>query len=1014
MSVDPHSPKPANDRLQALARVSALLRQELPTREILQCVITALPDIVPADAYAAWRYEQRAQQWRIVASSGLSPHYVEHVVPERHDRAPLTEPIVVEDVFAPGIAAERRSFYESEGVRAMFVVPLHIRGDSTGALTCYFRSPRTISREEQQVARILGEIVSAALSVRKFDRFAVAARVTSAELELGSIVQAVTDAATEMTNAHFGAFFYNVVGSAGESYMLYTISGVPREEFSRFPMPRNTAIFGRTFSGTGTFRSANIRKDPSYGHSAPYYGMPEGHLPVVSYLAVPVISRSGDVIGGLFFGHPEENVFSENEEQIVEALAAQAAVAIDNARLYDALQRERERLARSESRYRAIVTAAPTQQAIWVANAEGEIGEDVPALREITGQSYEELRGWGWADAIHPDDRARVDEAWRQSILGRMPMLQRYRMRTRDGAYRWFETTGVPVLGDDGSLIEWVGSTNDVHAEKTAQDSLRFLAEASDLLASSLDYETTLATVARLAVPEIADWCTVDVAVDDGTHRRLAVAHVDPSKVEMAHALRRRFPPDPRNDAVTRVIATGRSEWARHIPPEVLDERISDPEQREIMRELGLMSYIIVPLRTHDRILGTLSFILSDSRRRYSEADLAFAEELGRRAAVSIENARLYGAAQAGNQAKDEFLATLSHELRTPMTAVLGWARMLKLGLNAEESVEAVDAIERSATVQMQLIEDILDMSRIMSGKLRIQTSPVDLCAVTESALGTVRPAATAKDIEVFTSFPREVPPVLGDESRLQQIVWNLLTNAIKFTGRGGMVIVRVSSSADNVALTVRDNGAGISPRFLPHVFERFRQEDSSTTRAHGGIGLGLAIVRHLVELHGGSIRAESEGEGRGATFTVELPAMPGRTIVRSAAHAQEEWPPLDGVSILVIDDEAMTRDVVAAILRRCNATVATAESPRDAHDQLDRLRPDVILCDIAMPDHDGYDFVRELRTRDPELARIPVLALTAFGRPEDRERALSNGFDGYLNKPIDPVTLATAVRDAV
>ncbi|HEX7829223.1 MAG TPA: GAF domain-containing protein [Thermoanaerobaculia bacterium] len=835
-----------------------------------------------------------------------------------------------------------------------------------------------------------------------FEQFAEAARLVSAELDLEHVVQTVTDAATKMTHAQFGAFFYNVVDNAGESYTLYTISGVPREAFSKFPMPRNTAVFAPTFDGTATVRSNDIRADPRYGHNAPYHGMPKGHLPVVSYLAVPVISRSGQVLGGLFFGHSDVGVFSENEERIVEALAAQAAVAIDNARLYEALQRER-------ARYKTLVFAAPTRQALWVARPGGEIFDDLPGWREITGQTQEEVQHGGWMNAIHPDDRVPALRAWHEAIASRKPFMREYRVRMIDGSYRWFAATGVPVLDEKGEPLEWVGTSIDVHDRRTAEDNLRFLARATDFLASSLDYETTLKTVAQLAVPEFAEWCAVDVVDESGETRRLAVAHADPAKIEFAHELRRRYPPNVETDAVGRVIRTGKTDWMAEIPFELIERAARDPEHLEIMRALGLRSYVIAPLRaSHGHVLGALTFVRSESR--FSDSDVSFAEELARRAAVAIENSRLYGEARAANRAKDDFLATLSHELRTPMTAVLGWARMLQMGLSPSESVDAVNAIEKSASVQMQLIEDILDMSRIMAGKMHIDRAPVDLREVTEAALTTVRPAAAAKEIEIFTSYPPSVPPIAGDSGRLQQVVWNLLTNAIKFTNRGGTVMVRVSCTPDSVSIAVKDSGIGIDRDFLPHVFERFRQQDSSTTRAHGGIGLGLAIVRHLVELHGGRITPESEGRGRGATFTVDFHALAGHATDRAVEHRTDvELPSLAGMNVLVVDDESMTRDVVTAILRRCGADVTSADSAGEARARMRDHLPDAIVCDIAMPGEDGYAFVRDVRERKLD---VPVIALTAFGRPEDRDRALSQGFDAFLKKPVDPLILASTLRD--
>ena len=1002
-----------SSRLAALARASSLLRSGQSSRKVLRDVLDVVPAIIPADAYAIWRYDARQDRWQIIASAALSGDYVDHFIDEKSDIGVLQRgPFVVSDVFAWPLVAARREFYEQEGIRQLFVLPLTIHGEAAGTLVCYYRTPREVSEDELQLGAALAEIVSAAISVRRFDRFAEAARTVAGELDLQKIVQAVTDAATELTNAQFGAFFYNVIDDAGESYMLYTISGVPREAFSRFPMPRNTAIFEPTFSGSGIVRSADIRRDPRYGRNAPFHGMPEGHLPVVSYLAVPVVSRSGEVLGGLFFGHAEEGVFTENEEQIAEALAAQAAVAVDNARLYSALRHEREQLARSEGRYKSLVMANPNARVIWVTAADGRVVTGGEAWSELTGQSTDELHARGWAEVIHPDDRASVEAEWRRALATGDPISRQFRIRMRDGAYRWFAMTGVPVTGEQGAVVEWVGTTVDIHAEKFAQERLQFLGEASTLLSSSLDYETTLKTLTRLAVPGFADWCAVDIAGEepDGPHRRLAVAHKDPEKVELAQELRRRFPPDPRVDTVTRVIRTGRSEWMRDIPQQLIRDADVDENYREALLALNIRSFIIVPLKARDRVLGAVTFVFSDSGRRFSEDDLAFAEELARRAAIAVDNARLYTAAQAANRAKDDFLATLSHELRTPMTAVLGWARMLKMGLEPADVQQAVDAIERSATMQMDLIEDILDMSRIMAGKMRIETVPVDVRAVADAALATVRPAAAAKNIEILTSYPADVPAVLGDGARLQQVIWNLATNAVKFTDRGGTVIVRVAGDASTVSISVRDTGIGIPRAFLPHVFEPFRQQDSSTTRAHGGIGLGLTIVRSLVELHGGRIAADSGGEGHGATFTVELPAMRGAARAGAPVDRTEtELPALQNVTVLVVDDQQPTREVVAAILRRAGAHVVCAESVREAFAAMARQRPDVVLCDIAMPDEDGYVFVQRLRESGQ---RIPVIALTAFGRPEDREDALARGFDAYLKKPVDPARLAITVRE--
>jgi PAS domain S-box-containing protein len=376
-------------------------------------------------------------------------------------------------------------------------------------------------------------------------------------------------------------------------------------------------------------------------------------------------------------------------------------------------------------------------------------------------------------------------------------------------------------------------------------------------------------------------------------------------------------------------------------------------------------------------------------------------------------------ALEDANRRKDQFLATLSHELRTPMTAVLGWARMLKLGLSEDEAREAVDAIEKSAEIQAQLIDDVLDVSRISAGKMTFTPVPVDIGPVVHAAMTTVHPAAAAKAIEILASVPPVLPRILGDEGRLQQIIWNLLSNAVKFTPRAGTITVRVGVIGSLLRIMVQDTGRGIEPSYLPHVFEPFSQEDGSMTRTHEGIGLGLSIVRSLVELHGGRIRASSEGIGRGATFTIEFPVIESAPAVAgrpksaqppAAAAPAPELPELRGLRVLVIDDQEFTRNLVTAVFRRAGSEVRAASSVTEGLEQLAIEPPHVIVCDLAMPGQDGFAFVRALRALPPPLRHTPVVALTAFGRPEDRERALNSGFDAYLKKPVDPIELAATV----
>ncbi len=402
-------------------------------------------------------------------------------------------------------------------------------------------------------------------------------------------------------------------------------------------------------------------------------------------------------------------------------------------------------------------------------------------------------------------------------------------------------------------------------------------------------------------------------------------------------------------------------------------------------------------------------------------------EALVRRRTAELSRAKQQ--AEEANRMKDEFLATLSHELRTPLNAILGWAQVLRMGkLDEAASARALETIERNARAQAQLIADLLDVSRIITGKLRLDFQPVELRRIVEAALDSVRPAADAKGIRLAVSLGVLASPVLGDSDRLQQVVWNLLSNAIKFTPREGAVEVRLCQSGASAEVRVSDTGAGIRPDFLPYVFDRFRQAEGAITRTHGGLGLGLSIVRHLVELHGGTVEVESEGEGKGASFAVCLPvrvALSGSRAGATAGEPQlvegmETWADpwgdrelLRGLRILVVEDEDDTRELLVTALEQCGAEVAAVASVAAALAQLDEQVPDVLVSDLAMPEEDGYSLIRQVRARPSERGgQVPAAALTAYARAEDRVRALAAGFQMHVPKPIDPSALVRMVAN--
>ncbi len=845
----------------------------------------------------------------------------------------------------------------------------------------------------------------------------------SAELDLKKLVQVLTDAATELTGACFGSFFYNVIDTRGESYMLYTLSGVPIEHFAHFPMPRATDMFGPTFRGEGVIRIRDVKQDPRYGKNSPYYGIPPGHLPVVSYLAVPVISRSGEVLGGLFFGHPEAGVFDERHESLAVGLAAQAAIAIDNARLFEIAQRERAQAKASEQRYRFLAEQVP--QIVWTAEPDGYTDYFNRRWCEYTGLTFEETKGWGWQAVLHPDDLQICLERWTHSIeTGEYYQVEYRFRRASDGDYRWHLGKAVPLRDEDGAIIKWFGTSTDIEDQKRSEESLRFLAEASAALASSLSYETTLKVMAQLSVPRIADYCVVDIIDEQGQIERLALAHIDPKKVELMRELSRRYPVDAsRPGPLKEVLQSGHSVLVSELTDSLLVAMARDEEHLRIARELKPRSFMLVPLVARGRTLGAITFVSAESGHRYDEDDLALAEDLARRAAQAIDNARLYKESQEASRLKDDFLATVSHELRTPLNAILGWSRMLRTNrFDAETASQALETIERNAKSQAQLIEDLLDVSRIITGKLRLDIRPVEPVAVINAAIDAVRPAAEAKNVRLQTVLDPWAGIISGDPDRLQQVLWNLLSNALKFTPKDGSVQVRLERVNSHIEIIVSDTGKGIGPEFLPFVFDRFRQADSTLTRSHGGLGLGLSIVRHIVEMHGGTVRADSAGENFGATFTVKLPlrvihhepetAQPERVEYSGMADVSFSCPPgLEGVRVLVVDDEEDARRLLIAVLEQCKASVRTCASVSEALAEVEEWEPDVIVSDIEMPGEDGYTLIRKLRAKEAEQGgRLPAVALTAHARVEDRMRALSSGYQMHVPKPVEPAELAIVI----
>jgi PAS domain S-box-containing protein len=658
-------------------------------------------------------------------------------------------------------------------------------------------------------------------------------------------------------------------------------------------------------------------------------------------------------------------------------------------------KRAEEAVATSEQRFRAVFDRALDPMVLV---DDDRCFVDVnSAACALLGRSKEELVGTNTKDVIASNaNDPEANDLWRRFNAGGEQRGE-IQLRRADGSSVSVEYSATAHILPGQNLAIW----RDVEARRQAENRLRLLARAGTILTGSADQNTTLQSLADLAVPAIADFVAVDFIDEHGEVEHVAIAHADRAKLRATSAR-----------ALTRwlIEETAPEEaFESRFVPDV--DSLSAPAfaSQAHLSALGVRSLIGVPLNVRGRTAGVV-WLGVGGARRYSVEDLRLAEDLGRRASLFVESARSYREARDANRLKDDFLSTISHELRTPLNAILGWVGLLrgKKGSDPAALGRGLDVIERNALAQVRLIEDVLDVSRIVSGKLMLKLHKTDLSELVERVIASVAPSAAAKGVELSTDVEASIQ-LYGDADRLRQVTWNLLSNAVKFTPAGGTVEVSLKARGDWVTFGVHDTGQGVASEFLPFLFDRFRQADSSPTRRHGGLGLGLAITRHLVELHQGTIHAESEGSGLGSTFTVELP-------LRGTSRAGSEPPPapqiepvpeserlnasLRGLSVLVCDDEPDARELLANVLGERGARVTTVSNASEAFDAVSTL-PDVLVSDIGMPGEDGYSLIQRIRALPRERGgQTPALALTAFARSEDSRRAVDAGYQMHLAKP--------------
>ncbi|MCC5639283.1 PAS domain-containing protein [Nostoc sp. CHAB 5844] len=646
-------------------------------------------------------------------------------------------------------------------------------------------------------------------------------------------------------------------------------------------------------------------------------------------------------------------------------------------------QQTEETLRKSEERLRIAQKAAnagvwdwdiTTNHVTWSEEYYRLYGLD-PA---ITQPSYE-----NWLTSIIEQDRDRTAQATRAALENRTDLNVEFRIHHPTQKQRWLTVIGQTFYDDNHQPIRMTGIAFDITERKLSEAALlesekryRYLAESIPQLVWTADTKGVLIDINQR-------WCTFTglTLAQAQTEGWQAVVHPDDTpSLSQNWAMAQQNGTDYQAEGRMR-RADGMYRWHLH-------------QAVPLKNEYGQII----------KWFGTATDIEDQKQLEQQRIQLLQQEQAAREQA------------ETANRIKDEFLAVLSHELRTPLNPILGWARLLQSQkLDPAKTTEALKTIERNAKLQAQLIEDLLDVSRILQGKLNLNVSLVDLTAVINGARETVRLAAEAKSITIQTMFQPNVGPVAGDSSRLQQVVWNLLSNAIKFTPSGGRVKIRLERCEELAQITVSDNGKGISLEFLPYVFDYFRQADSATTRKFGGLGLGLAIVHHLIELHGGTIQAQSLGEGLGATFTVRLPLMLIHSQTDQNDEPMEPALNINGIKVLVVDDDADSREFVSFVLEQEGANVAMAGSATEALTALRQFQPDVLLSDIGMPQVDGYMLMQQVRNLPPEQGgNIKAIALTAYAGEMNQQQALAAGFEQHLAKPVDPEQLISKIINLV
>jgi PAS domain S-box-containing protein len=610
-----------------------------------------------------------------------------------------------------------------------------------------------------------------------------------------------------------------------------------------------------------------------------------------------------------------------------------------------------------------------------------------------------------YIERVHPDDRPQLRAVVERALAEGGEHRVEYRLLWEDGSAHWVEARGTVSTDETGKPVHMTGVSINIARRKRSEEDLKFLAQASAELASLVDPLSSLNKLAALAVPAFADWCMIDMLRDDGALERVAVAHAEPQMVQLARDLHRRFPSDEKYaKASWDVIRSGEAAMVSEITGDMLEQSIDDKAYLAAIRRLGPRSYIAAPLAAHGKVMGVVSFIVTESHRIYAEEDLAFAIELANRAAVAVENAELYRAMQEADRSKDVFLATLAHELRNPLAAITNGVSILKLAAdNPERVMTSTGIMERQVSQLARLVDDLLDISRITTGKIELRKEHTSLAGILNNAIEISRPLIEAAQHRLSLTLPGEATDLHADPVRLTQVFANLLNNAAKYTDPGGRIEIMLECTPDEYLVRIRDNGIGIAPSMLKSIFHIFTQAPHPSERTHGGLGIGLSLVEGLLKLHGGRVHAFSQGEGSGSEFTVCLPrdaaGAPEQDSAGDTAAGQQQER-LSRRRVLVVDDNIDAAVTIAEIVGMLGSDVTVVHDGLAAVAKADEEKPDLVLLDIGLPGIDGYEAARRMRLLEGG-GDMMLVAITGWGQERDRRRAVQAGFDEHWVKPV-------------